>query len=292
MNALTISQLAQFSGVKAHTIRIWEQRYQALTPSRTEGNTRTYSDMDLKRLLNIVSLLDSGYKISELGSLDDENLNALIGELYNLEDKEKPHQFISQLISVGMEFNEAAFQKILSHCFVHFGVFGTYKNVIYPLLNRVGLLWSADVLPPAQEHFMCNLIRQKLTAAIDDLPVPEENSKKWILFLPEDEYHEIGLLFAHYVLKRDGVQVFYLGASVPFSTLQLAIENIKPECLLLFFVHHDFPENVISYLSAIRGSFTQGMIYISGNEKLISQLNLENETQWLRNIDDLANTLV
>src|SRR5690606_39483103 len=135
MNSLTIAQLAQFSGIKPHTIRIWEQRYHALSPDRSEGNTRIYSDMDLKRLLNIVSLMDS-YKISELCTMSDEVLSTSIKELYDLEGKGGLHHFVPQLVSAGMEFNEVLFQQTLSHCFENFGAFRTYKEVIYPLLNR------------------------------------------------------------------------------------------------------------------------------------------------------------
>src|SRR5690606_8449955 len=195
-----ISQLSQFSGVKPHTIRMWEQRYQALSPNRTDGNTRTYTGADLKRLLNIVSLLSSRRRPSELCKMTNEELNKMVSALYGLEDKDNLDQFVPQLISAGMEFNESSFQKILSHCFVHFGISSTYRQVIYPMLDRIGLMWSVDKLPPAQEHFMCNLIRQKLVAAIDALPAASSSSPKWLLFLPEDEFHEIGLLFAHYVL--------------------------------------------------------------------------------------------
>lgn len=286
MNALTIAQLAQFSGIKPHTIRIWEQRYNALNPERSEGNTRIYSDLDLKRLLNIVSLMDS-YKISELCTMSDEGLHESIKKRYDLEGKGGLHHFVPQLVSAGMDFNEALFQEILSHCFENFGAFQTYKEVIYPLLNRVGLMWSADMLPPAQEHFMCNLIRQKLFSEIDSLPVSSATNQKWLLFLPEDEYHEIGLLFASYILKHNGYQVVYLGTSVPLSTLSSAIKSVKPDFLLLFFVHHDFPENVVSYLSEVKNIFDKGIIYISGDEKLIRQLKLDRNVEWLENVDEL-----
>lgn len=286
MNSLTIAQLAQFSGIKPHTIRIWEQRYNVLTPERSDGNTRIYSDTDLKRLLNIVTLMDSN-KISELCNMNDEALSKLIKELYDLEGKAGLHDFVPQLISAGMDFNETLFHQTLSHCFVNFGAFQTYKEVIYPLLNRVGLMWSSDMLPPAQEHFMFNLIRQKLLSVIDALPIPSEINQKWMLFLPEDEYHEIGLLFASYILKHKGYQVVYLGASVPFSTLSSAIESVKPDFLLLFFVHHDFPNNVLPYLSKLKEIFDKGTIFISGNEKLVRQLKQERKIQWLENVDDL-----
>ena len=286
MNALTIAQLAQFSGIKAHTIRIWEQRYHALNPERTEGNTRVYSDLDLKRLLNIVSLMDSN-KISELCKMSDEALSESIKELYDLDGEGGLNQFVPQLVSAGMEFNETAFRQILSHCFENFGAFQTYKEVVYPLLNRVGLMWSADMLPPAQEHFMCNLIRQKLLSAIDALPIPSEINQKWMLFLPEDEFHEIGLLFASYILKHKGYQVVYVGTSVPLSTLRSAIDGVKPDFLLLFFVHHDFPNNVLSYLSEIKKIYNSGLILVAGNRKSIPELKLDRRIQWLENVDDL-----
>ncbi len=291
MNALTISQLAQFSGIKPHTIRIWEQRYQALTPARTQGNTRTYSDLDLKRLLNIVSLMDSDHKVSELCSMSDEALSLLVEGMYAPYFRDNPNQFVSQLVSAGMEFDERSFQKVLSHCLLRFGVEGTYRDVIYPLLKRVGLMWSADLLPPAHQQFMCNLIRQKMLTAIDSLPFPKTDSRKWLLFLPEDEFHEMGLLFAHYVLRKNGEEVIYLGASVPLDTLHVAIESVQPDCLLLFFVHYDVPENIGSYLSRIKKGFKMGRIFISGNEKLIDQISLADNIHWLKDIEDMETVI-
>lgn len=287
MDFLSISQLAQFSGIKAHTIRIWEQRYQALKPDRTEGNTRTYSNTELKRLLNIVTLMDSGHKISELSVKSDEELNLLIREIYEFEKSQDPHQYVSQLIAAGMQFEEDAFQQVLSFCFEKFGIYKTYTEVISVMLNRVGLMWSIDLLPPAQEHFMTNLIRQKLLVSIDALPEPKKGSKKWLLFLPEDEYHETGLLFAHYVLKAKGFQVIYIGASVPLSTLSSAIETVKPDFLFLFFVRLNLPENTDAYLSNLRTIFEEGTIYLGGNEKLIPQLKLDEKTNWLQDVASL-----
>lgn len=291
MNILSISQLAQFSGIKPHTIRIWEQRYQALAPGRTEGNTRTYSDLDLKRLLNIVSLMDSDRKVSKLCSMSDEVLCSMVEDLYALESQVKANPFVSQLIAAGMEFDERSFQKILSHCLLRLGVEETYRNVIYPLLDRVGLMWSADLLPPAHQQFMCNLIRQKMLTAIDALPFAKKDSKKWLLFLPEDEFHEMGLLFAHYLLRKSGQEVVYLGASVPLRTLDVAIATVQPDCLLLFFVHYDIPANIGSYLSEIKKACPAGRIFVSGNAKLIEQVSLADPIKWLRNIEDMEKAL-
>ncbi len=291
MDSFSIAQLSQFSGIKPFTIRMWEQRYNALRPKRTDGNTRTYDSVDLRRILNIVSLQDAGYKISEIGGSSDADLNQKIGELYNLDSNQNLSHFIPQLISAGMEFNERAFCSILTHCIAKSGLFITYKNIIYPLLNRIGLLWSSDVLPPAQEHFMSNLIRQKLIAEIDALPTPNAENKKGLLFLPEDEFHEISLLFAQFILKNNGFDVISLGANVPLPTLGAAIERIDPEFVLLFFVHYDRPRDVELYLSEIEKIFPRGMIYISGNEKLVGQLELSDRVLWIRQIDDMQQIL-
>jgi DNA-binding transcriptional MerR regulator len=287
MNCLSISQLAQFSGIKAHTIRIWEQRYKALSPNRTEGNTRTYSNNDLKRLLNIVSLMDTGHKISEISGKSDEELNKLIKVVYEYEKSQDPHQFVSQLIAAGMQFEEHTFQEVLQHCFEKFGMFKSYTDVISPLLNRVGLMWSIDLLPAAPEHFMTNLIRQKILSSIDALPAPKEGSKKWMLFLPEDEFHETGLLFANYVLKSKGFKVYYLGASVPLNTLNSAIETVRPDFLMLFFIRYNVPDVAEMYLTHLRTNFMTGTIYLSGNGKLIHQLTLDENMHWLTNVDSL-----
>jgi DNA-binding transcriptional MerR regulator len=292
MNSLSIAQLTQLSGIKAHTIRIWEQRYQAFSPKRTEGNVRTYSDLDLKKLLNIVSLINSGYKISELCTMSNITLNELIEQLYVSPIHEDPERFVTQLISAGVEFNEPSFQKILSHCFLRFGVTDTYKNIIYPLLNQIGLMWSCDKIVPAQEHFMCNLIRQKILTATDGFPSPKKEGKKWLLFLREDEYHEMGLLFAQFILRQMGETVYYLGANLPLSTLSVAIRNIKPDALVVFFVHNDFPENIDSYLAHLKKGIKNTPIYISGNEKLIEQIKQDKNIIWLQNIEDLESAVL
>jgi methanogenic corrinoid protein MtbC1 len=286
LDYFSIAQLSRFSGIKAHTIRMWEQRYDALRPERSSGNTRCYSGADLKRLLNIVSLTDE-YKVSQLCRMNDKVLNSLIEKKYTEESANGNDHFISQLISAGMEFDEPSFQKILSHCLLRFGMISTYTKIIYPLLKRVGLMWSADQLPPAQEHFMSNLIRQKISTATDLLPFPKENAKKWLLILPEDEHHEIGLLMAQYILKAGGKKVYYLGASVPLNTLFSAWKSIRPDALLVFFVHDDLPGDINEYLSNLSNKCKTSTIYISGNEKLISKLKLNQKTKWLKETEQL-----
>lgn len=293
MNLFSISQLAQFSGIKPHTIRAWEQRYNALKPIRSEGNTRYYDNIQLRRLLNIVSLMDSDYKVSQLCMMSDEELFILIGNLNFQRATSGPEEyFITQLIAAGLSYDEAQFEKIFSHCLLHQGMKETYTNVIYPLLVRVGLMWSNDTVVPAHEHFISNLIKQKLLTAIDSVPVAKPDADKWLLFLPENEYHDIGLLFANYLIRSSGKRVIYLGNNVPLISLKVAVEDIKPDKLFLFLIHGDFIEDTQQYLEQLGDHSEAENIFISGNHKLISGLKTENKLQWLKSVEDLNNLLI
>ena len=287
MNSLSIAQLAQFSGIKPHTIRIWEQRYNALSPERTEGNTRTYNGNDLRRLLNIVSLLDQGYKVSDLCSRTDDDLRDIIAQKYLKDATTDNDKIVLQLIGTGINFQQEEFESIIEFCFKSYGVSETFKQIIYPLMNRLGMMWAADLMPPAQEHFMSNIIRQKLLAATNALPPPKKDSTIYLLFLAEDEFHEIALLFSQFILRERGDTVIYLGTNVPTSTLQQAINTVEPDTLLTFFIKSNFTEDQQQYLHYVRKCFPKGKIYISGNGKLISTLKLDEEIIWLANINDL-----
>lgn len=291
MNRFSISDLARFSGIKPHTIRIWEQRYQAFSPDRTPGNTRNYDGADLKRLLNIVSLRELGYKVAELCNMSDETLGVLVSQSYSNGKAGNLEYFVSQLLYAGIIFDEISFDKTLSHCLLRFGMEDTYTGIIYPLLDRTGLMWTAGALHPAQEHFMTNLIRQKIITAIDSLPPPQTNSPKWLLFLPEDEYHEIGLVFAHFLLLKRGQKVVFLGSSVPLANLKDAVECIQPDCLLLFLVRRDFPESTITYLKDLRECFPKGTLFVSGNEKLLEQVSPAHHVRKLHSMYDLEKVL-
>ncbi len=196
MDHFSIADLARYSGIKPHTIRIWEKRYHALTPRRSIGNTRHYDTAQLKRLLNITALLDSEYKVSELCSMTDKQLMDLNSRFLADSEPAPSEYFVSQLVSAALTYNETQFAHVLSHCLLRYGLKDAYLNVLFPALVRVGMMWLGDAIPVANEHFISNLIRQKLFTAIDSLPPPKPGSASWILFLPENEFHEIGLLLA------------------------------------------------------------------------------------------------
>lgn len=287
MNTYSISDLQQLSGIKAHTIRIWEQRYQALKPQRSEGNTRYYDNNQLRRLLNIVSLNEAGYKLQEICSLSDKKLSELLDEKFikNTVQEAPQEYFISELILAGLNFDEIAFEKHFSTCILKYGLRDSYLNIIYPLLNRVGLMWGKNSISPAQEHFMSCLIRQKLNSAIDSLAPTTNNDERWILFLPSFESHEIGLIFAHYLLKINGKKVIYLGANVPYESLKSAFKTIQPTHLLYFMVHSLPTETAQNYADSIRKISGKAINYISGNQKVIQSFELPKNTIHINDIE-------
>ncbi len=293
MNLFSISQLQQFSGIKAHTIRVWEKRYNGLNPTRSEGNTRYYDGLQLRRLLNIVSLLEFDYKVSQLCSMTDQMLFKLLEkQLRETEIKEGANEyFISQLIAAATGFDEVHFEKIFSNCVLRLGMKHTYIKVIYPMLNRIGLLWTTGAISPVYEHFSSNIIKQKIFSAIDSLP-PAKSKQSWLLFLPENEFHEIGLLFSHYLIRQAGNKVIYLGSNVPYETLISAVEQVNPAHLLFFLVHYDTPEDSQNYLNKLKKNFNKTKIHLSGNEKLIRKLKTGKEFNWIRSVEELKKQLV
>lgn len=264
MNQFSISQLAQFSGIKAHTIRIWEQRYNALQPHRSEGNTRYYDGLQLRRLLNIVSLLKFNYKVSQLCKMTDEELSELQRQ-YHLRaiDDNDFEYFINQLIAAGVNYDEQNFNKFFSHCLLRFGLKKTYVEVLYPVLERIGVMWSIDQMPPTQEHYITNLLQQKLYTAIDSLAPEKDNEEVWLLFLPENEFHEIGLLFANYLIRSRGKKVIYLGSNVPLPLLNTAVKETMVTRILTFLVHNDLPENVSSYLKELKSGAAGKEVFVA-----------------------------
>jgi DNA-binding transcriptional MerR regulator len=271
MNSFTISQLQRYSGINVHSIRAWEKRYDALKPDRSEGNTRYYNGNQLRRLLNIASLMNSGYKISALCSMSDSELNNLMRRQF--ENSINGDEFlVSQMVAAGLEFSESLFDKIFSRAVMNYGIEEAYLKVIYPSLHRLGVLWSADGIAPAQEHFISNLIRQKLNTSIDLLPVNEKSKKHWILFLPENEFHESGLLMANYLIRKAGHRCTYLGANVPMDTLIQAIKQLKPTSLLFFLVSKDDELSDRELIRSMVKNFPSQKIFVAAEPNRLTKM--------------------
>ena len=259
----SIKDLEKLSGIKAHTIRIWEKRYNLVEPKRTGTNIRFYDDSDLKRILNIALLNRKGIKISYLANLDD---NEICSKVKSISNGDHDNEYaIENLIMAMIELDERRFEKILSHAIIRDGFETTLINVIHPFFEKIGILWLTGAINPAQEHFMSNLMRQKLIVAIDGIIEESSvNAKNFILYLPEGELHELGLLFYTYLLKKRGHKVTYLGQSVPFDDLH-TVMNIRPsDFILTSFQSSITGINIKEYISKLSSNFPpQGILYIS-----------------------------
>lgn len=290
MDHFSISELSRLSGIKPFTIRIWEKRYNALTPDRSDGNTRYYDNQQLRRLLNIASLLELDHKISYLSGLSDSALFRMIQEQLIRPRGGLEGVFISQLISAGFNYDEPHFTSIFAQCLTRYGMIGTYINVLYPMLQRIGILWSSNTINPSNEHFITNLLRQKVLTAIDLLPSPKSDAETWLLFLPENEFHETGLLIAHYLIRLSGRKSVYLGANVPLDALSDAAGTVKPDNVLLFVVHKDDPTDLQAYLQKLAASLKSVRVYVAGNE-LFRMLKPARRMQFLGSVDALQKEL-
>ena len=229
MSSYTIKDLEQISGIKAHTIRIWEQRYQFLQPQRTETNIRSYSADELKVILNVSLLNKYGFKISHIDKMSTAEMEEKILGLNQL-DAEK-ERVVNALIKDMVSLDMLSFERQLDTYIAQKGIEKTITEIIFSFLERVGVLWITNHINPAQEHLASNLIRQKIILGIEKLPKMYANAKLIVLFMPEGEYHEIGLLFVHFLLKSKGYNVDYLGTNVPLVDLKYLTEYKKVDYL-------------------------------------------------------------
>lgn len=226
MARYSIKDLEKISGIKAHTIRMWERRYKIVKPGRTDTNIRYYSDADLKRLLNISILNQNGIKISHIAGLDDNQIRNRVLDL-SLDNRYSNVQIESLMISM-LELDEKKFANSLSASIIKYGFEDTVETILFPFLERIGVLWQAGTINPAQEHFMSNLIRQKLIVSIDnEMQNSTGNGPRIVFFLPERELHDIGLLFYSLIARKEGAEVIYLGQSVPANDLSL-VNKLRP----------------------------------------------------------------
>jgi DNA-binding transcriptional MerR regulator len=265
MAVYSIKDLERLTGIKAHTIRIWEKRYQIVEPERTDSNIRTYCDNNLKKLLNISILNRSGIKISTLCKLSDDQIREKV--LMSLKPETDFSSQIESMVVAMIELNEERFEWLLNQSITKIGFEETLFNIIYPFYEKVGLLWLTGTICPAQEHFISNLIRLKLSVAIDGLPsVTAPDAKRIILFLPEWEMHELGLLTYFYMARKQGLKVFYLGQNVPAADVYDLITTAKPDFLGLYLVVPTEEEVLKTYIQNLSAHFDNGTIFISGSQ--------------------------
>ena len=222
----SIKDLEIFSGIMAHTIRIWEIRYKAFTPLRTDTNMRRYTDEDLKKILNIAILKRNGYRISKILSLSNEELKTKVFDIYT--NSTDPNKYVDKLVSAMVELDESKFSKAFSESILYYTLEEAIVKVLFPFIERTGILWQTDYVTTVQKRFVTYLLRQKLIVAIDGQVFAEsDSSKTFALFLPQNKYNEIDLLLHMYLIKRKGHKAIYLGESVTIQELDKLSQNIK-----------------------------------------------------------------
>ena len=290
MRTYSIKELENLSGTKAHTIRIWEQRYALLNPSRTETGIRYYSDIDLKKILATSVLLKNGVKISKIALLSQYEIQEKLEEIdqnTKITDS-KIELSINKLIEAGIAFDEFSFLNEFDKLDAIFDTKKIFISIVYPLLNRIGIMWSKDEMSPLQEHFISTIIRQKIISAINNLPTCNQNAKKIVLFLPEKETHEIGLLLTNFIFKSQNIRTIYFGQQVPISNLIEFLNqyNIKHAFGFIFYSHGKNKLN--SILNLLNEKCQKTHFYWAGYlPKDIEKLKNQTLVNSIENIEDI-----
>ena len=289
MSNYSIRDLEQLSGIKAHTLRIWEQRYNLLNPKRTDTNIRYYDDEDLKHILNVALLNSKGVKISKIAAMSQVDISK---EIIRLTTQSLNHEDQIQALTLSMiELDEERFEKVLSTSILKLGFEETVLDVIYPFLTRIGVLWQTGAINPAQEHFISNLIRQKLIVAIDG-QIGKYTGKTFMLFLPEGELHELSLLFSSYLIRKYGHKVIYLGQSTPKQDLISVYKIHQPDYLLTVITSSPTGDDVQKYIAMLAKEFPQSTIYISGLQALDQSLAIPSNVQLLTYAKEIKQVLL
>ena len=259
----SIRDLERLSGIKAHTIRIWEKRYGLIEPRRTMTNIRTYCDTELKKILNVSILNRNGLKISKIARMSPQEIADQIGRLTHFVPDEQSQ--IEGLTTSMIDFDENRFERIIARSVIQFGFEDTIIKVIYPFFVKIGLMWQTGAINPAHEHFVTNLVRQKVMVAIDNQFNPDgTNAKHFLFFLPEGEWHELGILFFAFLAKKRGYRIIYLGQSVPLSDLSELL-RVKPfDGLVTAFVSAPSSGDMKGYLKSLSEVSGSIPVFVSG----------------------------
>jgi len=249
MAQYSIKELEELSGIKAHTIRIWEKRYAILSPERTTTNIRLYSDADLKKVISVSLLNQNGLKISKIADLSSEELSIRISQLS--ENQTTPEFHMDRLVMTMVDLDEERFESTLNELIKRFGFEYSILRIVYPFLEKIGVLWLSGNITPLQEHFISNLLRQKILVAIDRLPLAPRTSPGILLFLPQDEMHELGLLFNYYLVKKEGFRGYYMGQRVPYEDVKWFCQHHSPLAMVTNITTSPGPHFVEPYLQTL-----------------------------------------
>jgi len=288
LNKYSIKDLEVLSGVKAHTIRIWEKRYGLLTPQRTATNIRHYTDDDLRKIINVSLLIRNGHKISRIAGWDSEKLRTMVMELdqTSLPD----HECADQMISAIINFDLRTFDRLVTEHIDKHGLEEAYQKVFFRFMEKLGVYWHAGAIYPAQEHFVFNFLRQKIVSEINKLGIAGEYARTILFFLPENEMHEMSLLFYSYLARTKNLNVIYLGAMVPFEDLEKISTSVKVDLVFTAFVNPLPVEDLKEYLGKLKLIFKGKEIFITGLQVKNLSVKEQQDFTVIQNHHDFLNS--
>jgi MerR family transcriptional regulator, light-induced transcriptional regulator len=263
MERYTIRDLDKLSGINAHTIRVWERRYGIIKPQRTGTNRRRYDDADLRKIINISILKRNGFKISEIAGFAEseieEKVTLLSTEVFNADTH------IDSMVKAMVAFDENSVNELINKSLMYKGLEETMTSLVFPFLKRIGVMWQTGSADIGAEHFISNIFRKKLIAAIDNIsPSENQKRKKVLLFLPEKEMHEMGLLFFQYLVKKEGHESLYLGQSTPLSAVVTTNRQWKADIIITGILSGYPGFKADEYIKELSASLTGQKVLVAG----------------------------
>lgn len=294
-NVFSIKDLENLSGIKAHTIRIWEKRYNVLEPMRTETNIRMYDLPNLQKLLNITLLHNYGYKISKISSLPAERIPVLVNEI--ISEKSAKHHAISAFKMAMMNFDQSLFFNTYNQLLNEKSFREVFYTVFVPLMQELGFLWQTETISPAHEHFITYLIKQKLLINTEKVQIlePTKTNKVFVLFLPLNEIHELGLMYLNYEILLQGYQTIYLGESIPTESLLDLKKSFEKITFVSYLTVEPNQDEVDAYLVDIHTKLLENtnheLLLLGRMTQFITSKTIPNNIHIFSSIEELSNTL-
>jgi DNA-binding transcriptional MerR regulator len=291
MGNYSIDQFSSITGITKFVLRTWENRYAYLKANRSETNIRIYTDDMIVRALNTNYLLAAGYKISKISKISEIELIKIVDEIKGKQIEGKEDYYINQIIISTLEFSTSKFNKVFEEGVLDFGILDFYEKVILTTLDRIGILWLTNRVSPSQEHFLSENIKQKLIVASDIYLTQKYKKETWLLFLPENEFHEIGLLFARFLLVKNGFNVIYLGSNLPYESLNQVHEKIKIDNTLMFSVSNSSKININSTIEYLESNFQSTKNHIVSKEITNKMISKKSKINILNDVNSFINII-
>lgn len=285
MAIYSITDLEKLSGIKAHTIRMWEQRYEMITPNRTKTNIRYYDDENLKKLLNVVLLNKNGIKISKIAEMSEPEIS---GKITQISEQINGHDTQLDALTIAMmQLDEVKFGKLLAADIQQHGFEYVMMQIIFPFLERLNLMRFTGSITPVQENFIGQLLRQKALCAIENEPMCTGTGvKKFMIFLPQSERQELSLLFLYYLLKTRKHHVIYLGQDIVSNDLKDALSIHKPDFVFTFLNDPPLKMSVQNYLNQLSEIFEASKVLVSGFQVMSKDLETTKNVTFLKSLHE------